>query len=207
MTKNGKYRDVKEAAIPFWYIPVAQSKMRSYFTVYARAMGDPENAIKDVQRAIAAVDPNVATLNVRTVESQIANGWRFERMIALLASVFGALTAALAALGLYGVLSYLVTQREREIGIRMALGATPGAVARLIVSSMTGWAMLGILLALPAVYYGSSAVRHLLFDVPPTSPAAVLCAAGALAAISALATWLPTRRASRLDPSAALRTE
>jgi ABC-type antimicrobial peptide transport system permease subunit len=128
-------------------------------------------------------------------------------MIALLATIFGALAAALAAIGLYGVLSYLVNQRQREIGIRMALGSTPAAVARLVVSSVTGWAALGIVLALPAVYFSSQAVRTVLFEVQPMDPTALACAAGLLAAVASLAAWLPARRASRLDPSAALRTE
>jgi predicted permease len=207
VAKDGKYRRVRETATAFWYIPLAQSGMRSYLTLYVRAMGDPSHAVADVRRAIAAVDPNVATLDVRTVEAQIAGGRRFERMIALLATIFGTLAAALAAIGLYGVLSYFVNQRQREIGIRMALGSTPGAVARLVVSNVTGWAALGIVLALPAVYYGSQAVRNLLFEVQPMDPTALACGAGVLAAMASLAAWLPARRASRLDPSAALRTE
>jgi predicted permease len=207
VVKDGKYRIVRETATAFWYIPLAQSGMRSYLTLYVRALSDPSYAIADVRRAIAAVDPNVATLNIRTVEAQIAGGRRFERMIALLATIFGALAAVLAAIGLYGVLSYLVNQRQREIGIRMALGSTPSAVTRLIVSGVTGWAALGIVLALPAVYFGSQAVRTVLFEVQPMDPTALVCAAGLLAAVASLAAWLPARRASRLDPSAALRTE
>jgi ABC-type antimicrobial peptide transport system permease subunit len=128
-------------------------------------------------------------------------------MIALLATIFGALAAMLAAIGLYVVLSYLVNQRQREIGIRMALGSTPAAGARLIVSSATGWAALGFVLALPAVYYGSRSVRNLLFEIPPMDTMSLACAAGVLAAVASLAAWLPALRASRLDPSGALRTE
>jgi predicted permease len=207
VAKDGRYRIVRETETAFWYIPLAQSAMRNYLTVYVRATTDPSHAIADVRRAIAAVDSNVGTFNIRTVESQIAGGRRFERMIALLATIFGALAAALAAIGLYGVLSYFVNQRQREIGIRMALGSTPAAVARLIVSSVTGWAALGIVLALPAVYFGSQAVRTVLFEVQPMDPTALACAAGLLGAVASLAAWLPARRASRLDPSAALRTE
>ncbi|MEX2262311.1 MAG: ABC transporter permease [Bryobacteraceae bacterium] len=207
VAKDGKYRGVRDETTRFWYIPVDQSTMRNFLTVYVRTTGDPARAIAGVRRAIADVDANVAALNVRTLEAQIAEGQRFERMIAWLAAFFGVLAAALAAIGLYGILSYLVNQRQREIGVRLALGATPMAVARLVVSSVAAWTALGIVLALPAIYYGSNAVRDILFEVRPMDPLALLCAAGTLAGVASLAAWLPARRAASVEPAVALRIE
>jgi predicted permease len=207
VAKDGKYRGVRDASTRFWYIPVAQSSMRSMLTVYVRATGNPERVLGNVRQAIAAVDPNVATMGIKTVEAQIAEGQRFERMIAFLTAFFGLLAVVLAAIGLYGVLSYLVTQRRREIGIRLALGATRWSVARLVVSNVAGWAVLGILLALPAVYYGSHAVSGMLYGVQPMDPAALLWAAGTLAVVASIVAWLPARRAASVSPSVALRTD
>ena len=207
VAKDGKYRNIRDAPTRFWYIPIAQSSMRQFLIVYVRTAGDPTRALADVRRAVASVDGNVATTNLRSVESQIAAYQRFERMIALLAAVLGGLAVVLAAIGIYGVLSYLVNQRQREIGIRMALGATPMAVARLVVSNVAGWTALGIVLALPAIYYGSNAVRDVLFEVRPMDRSAMLWAAGTLAAAATLAAWLPARRAASVEPSIALRRD
>jgi predicted permease len=207
VAKDGRYRGVRDKPTRFWYVPHAQSDLRSYFTVYVRTAGDPANAAAGVRRAIANVDANVAMLNVRTLEDQIASGQRFERMVAVLASFFGVLAAILAAIGIYGVLSYLVNQRQREIGIRIALGATPASVAGLVVLNIAGWAVSGIALALPAIYYGSTAVRDVLFEVEPMDPASLLWAAGTLAAVALLSALLPARRAASIQPAVALRTD
>lgn len=207
VAKDGKYKGVRDTSMRFWYIPVAQSTMRNFLTLYVRTTGDPTQAITDVRRAIASVDVNVATMNLRTVESQIAAFQRFERMIATLASFLGGLAVILAAIGLYGVLSYSVNQRQREIGIRMSLGATPSQIARLVVSAVAAWAALGVGVALPAVYYASNAVRDVLYEVPAMDPVSLLWAAGTLAAVACIAAWLPARRAALVRPAVALHAE
>ena len=207
VAKDGRYRGIRDSSTRFWYVPIEQQSNLSLATLYVRTVGDPARAIVDVRRAVAGVDPNVAALNVKTVEAQIAEGQRFERMIAALSAFFGGLAAVLAAIGLYGILSYLVTQRQREIGVRLALGATPLGVAKLVVSSVAASATLGIVLALPAIYYGSHAVKSMLFGIEPLDPAALAAAAGTLAAVAAVAAWLPARRAASVSPSIALRSE
>jgi predicted permease len=207
VAKDGKYRGIRDTPTRLWYIPYAQSSLRSYFTMYVRTAGDPGSAIADVRRAIANVDANVAVLDVRTLEEQIANGRRFERMIAVLSSFFGGLAVILAAIGLYGILAYLVHQRQREIGIRLALGASRKSVANLIVSHVAGWAILGVLLSLPAVLYGSRLVRDLLYGVEPGDPLAILCASGLLTAVAVASALIPARRAASIQPSVALRNE
>ncbi|MBI2689783.1 MAG: ABC transporter permease [Acidobacteria bacterium] len=204
---DGKYRGVRDPSTRFWYVPLAQSTMRQFLTVYVRTAIDPESATTGVRRAVVNIDPNVAATNFRTVESQIAAMQRFERMIAVLAAFLGALAVILAAIGLYGILSYSVSQRQREIGIRMALGASPVEVVRLVVGSIAGWAALGVLVALPAVYYGSVFVKDILYGVEPADPAALLWAGSILAATASVAAWLPANRAARVEPSSALRME
>ena len=207
VAQDGRYRGPREQPTRYWYIPLAQSDLRSMFTLYVRTAGDPAKATSEVRRAIAEVDASVALLNVRTLEEQIASGQRFERMIAVLASCFGVVAALLAAIGIYGVLSYLVNQRQREIGIRLALGATPASVAGLVVSGIAGWVALGIALALPAVYWGASAARNILYEVGPTDPTALLAAGGILAAVALVSALLPARRAAAVQPAIALRGE
>ncbi len=207
VAKDGKYRGVRDQATRFWYVPIVQDGPRSSVTLYVRTVGDPARALADVRTAVAAVDPNVAAMDVKTVEAQIASGQRFERMIATLSAFFGALAAVLAAIGLYGILSYLVNQRQREIGVRLALGATPLGVARLIVSSVAGWTALGVALSLPAIYYGSHAVKDILYEVHPLDPPAIAGAAATLAAVAVVAAWFPARRAAAISPSIALRSE
>jgi predicted permease len=207
VAKDGKYRGVRDKTTQFWYIPLAQSSMRNFLTLYVRTSIDPARAMADLRQVLTSVDANVGTMNLRTVESQIAVYQRFERMIAMLAAFLGALAAILAAIGVYGVLSYLVNQRQREIGIRIALGATRSSVARLVVSGVAAWTVLGIVVALPAIYYASNAVRNVLFEVRPMDPAALLWAGGALAGVAFIAAWLPARRAASVQPSIALRTE
>jgi len=207
VAKDGKYRNVRDKPTRFWYVPLAQTEMRSYITIYVRTSGDAEKMIGDVRRAAAAIDAKVAISNIRSLESQVSTLQRFERMIAFLAAFLGLLAVVLAAIGLYGVLSYLVNQRQREIGIRLALGASRASVAQLVLSSVAGWAALGIVLALPAIYYGSHAVQDILYEVKPLDPTALLAAAATLVAVAVFAAWLPARRAARVEPSAALRTD
>lgn len=208
VAKNGKYREVRDGTIRFWYAPFEQVDAgRGFVTVYARAVGDPAAMLPTVRKAVEQIDPNVALFGAKTVETQIAEGQRFERVIALLAMFFGGLAALLAAIGLYGVLSYMVNQRQREIGVRLALGATPVAAARLVVSSIAAWTALGLLLAAPAIYYASQAVKSVLFGVEPLDPLALGGAALALTLVAVLSALLPARRAARISPAIALRAD
>lgn len=207
VARDGKYRGVRDKKTAMWYVPLAQSGMRNFITVYVRTSGAAEKAAADVRRAVSSVDASVATMGLRSVESQIATQQRFERMIALLAAFMGLLAVILAVIGIYGVLSYLVNQRQREIGIRLALGASRFDVIRLVTGGVAGWTLLGIVLALPAVYYGAHAVKDLLYDMDPLDPRAMLWAAGTLAAGTVLAAWFPARRAAIVEPSEALRVE
>ena len=128
-----------------------------------------------------------------------------ERVIAMLAGFFGALALLLAGLGLYGVTSYAVSRRRAEIGIRMALGAAPGSVIRLVLSRVTLLVGIGVLVGTGVSIWASKFVATLLYGLEPRDPITLVGAAVLLGAVGAAAGWLPAYRASRIDPAAVLR--
>ena len=139
---DAKYAHVREATPPLWHVPYEQQPNVKYLNLYVRTAGDVEGITESVRAAIAAVDRDVALFEVRSVEAQIDNLLVVERMVATLATFFGATGAVLAALGVYGTLAFIVTTRRREIGIRMALGAGPGAIVRQTMAE--AWRPLGL---------------------------------------------------------------
>jgi ABC-type antimicrobial peptide transport system permease subunit len=185
---------------------LAQSPfLPSEIQVTVRAAARPGAALtRDVVDALHGVDAG-ASLTPRLIESQLADSVTVERLVARLSGFFGALALLLAALGLYGVTSYSVARRRAEIGVRMALGADPGGVVRLVLGRVaalvaTG-AAAGVLVSLWAAKY----VAALLFGLNPRDPATLTLAVVVLAACAGLAGWLPARRAARLDPVRVLR--
>ena len=199
--------DVK-AAMPAVYMPLAQSKrpfMLSHLSFAARVAGDPapvERAIRSVLRRVDPLQPVESIATMQTVfASFIAEPLFQTRLIA----VFAVLAVLLAAVGIYGVLSYAVTERTHEIGIRMALGATGDGVAWLVVRRTLAIAIPGIAAGLAAALWVTSLLGKLLFEVSPTDPWTFWSVAALLGTIAVAASLIPARRASRIDPMAALR--
>jgi ABC-type antimicrobial peptide transport system permease subunit len=147
------------------------------------------------------------SLKTSTLEQRTADTLASERMIALLASGFGVLALVLAAVGLYGILSYAVTRRTPEIGVRMALGAKRADVLRMIFSEVLRIVVIGIAVAIPIVFACRKLLAGMLFGVSVMDPAAMVIAAFTLAAVAAIAGFVPARRASRVDPMVALRCD
>ena len=167
----------------------------------------PPAVIADsVKRRIGERHPEIV-VQCRNFQTQIRNGLVRERLMATLSGFFGLLAALLGMLGLYGVVSYIVTQRRNEIGIRVALGASRAQVVRMVMRE-AGW-MLAVGVAIGAALSLASgrAAESLLFGIKPDDPLTLATAAGLLAIIGALASFLPAHRASRLDPMAALRSD
>jgi putative ABC transport system permease protein len=197
-TKDGF--DLREAPTPVVYTP-----LRRAGTLQVRTAQDPFTLVPALRREIRAVHPSLAVSDVRLQSTLIDNWLRTDRVLALLAAFFAAVGLMLAAIGLYGVLTYSVVQRTREIGIRMALGAEARAVIRAVVSEAGAMVALGVVGGLGAGLYLARFVRTLLFDVDPLSVWSMALPVGCLIVAALLAALLPAWRAARIDPVIALR--
>jgi ABC-type antimicrobial peptide transport system permease subunit len=172
-----------------------------------RAAGDPLQLAEQARKAVADAQSDLALLNIRTLSEQVDRVLVRERLLALLASAFGLTALFLVAVGLYGVISQWATQRTREIGVRMALGATPLGVQWLVLRQALWLVLIGLGLGVPAAVAVAQLLAGLLFEVTPLDPSALLGSVLVLVAVATFAAFLPAWRASRLDPISALRCE
>ena len=159
------------------------------------------------RREVYAVDPNLPLSSVRTLDQIVATSISQPRFYMLLLAIFAGVALALAAIGIFGVLSYAVAQRTREIGIRMALGAREGTVVRLVVRQAMTLVLVGVVLGTVAALFLSQTMTKMLFSVKPTDPATFVGVAFVLIAVALVASYMPARRATRVDPIVALRAE
>jgi len=204
-----KYNDLHEPIGPIAYFPMAQETELRRITsmkIFARSRLPAAELTAQIVAAAREMNPSML-LSFRSLEGTVHDTLLKERLMATLSGFFGGLAALLATVGLYGVMSYMVTRRRNEIGIRMALGADRATVIRMILRD--GVLLLGIGLFVGAVLSmaAARAATTLLFGVSPGDPATLATAALGLAAVATLASWIPAHRASRLDPTAALREE
>jgi predicted permease len=174
---------------------------------FVRTSGDPAAAIPGVRRAMQEFDASLPIFDVQTMDERSGRALSTARFGAFLLGAFGAIALALAAVGIYGVVAYSVVQRQREIGIRLALGARRHRVLGLVVGQMLGLAGVGIALGLLGAVLASQLLGALLFDVSPVDPATYGVLAVALAGVAAVASFFPARSASRVDPVTVLRVE
>ena len=211
MTVVGVVSDVRHsgparAARPEVYEPYSQTSL-SFMAVAVRTAGDPMAVVSSVRRAIADVDPDQPIANVSTMETHLANAYGDLRFLSTLTLGFAGLALMLAALGVYGVVGATTAQRLREFGVRIALGATPRGLVRLVFSSGMMTVGAGILSGTILALVLGRAVGSLLFETTPADPAVYVTAALVLLAAAALASWIPARRAARTDPVNVLRSE
>jgi putative ABC transport system permease protein len=176
-------------------------------SVVIRTQGDPLQLVAAVRHEVQAMDPAQPIADVRTMEQLVANSVARPRFNTLLLGVFATVALVLAAVGIYGVMAYSVAQRTHEIGIRLALGARPGDVAKLVVGSGFVLAVGGVLLGLAGAFALTRLLASLLFATTPTDPATFVSVVGVLLAVALAACWVPARRAMRVDPMVALRYE
>jgi predicted permease len=172
-----------------------------------RATGEPASLISAVRRLVAEVEPNQALHNVMTMEQRLANTTASRRLNTALLGSFAGVALLLAVVGIYGVMSYAVTQRRREIGVRMALGAQRDDVSRLVIGEGMKLALIGALLGLGGALALTRLLKTLLFGVSATDPLTFIVIAALLIMVALLACWIPARRATKVDPLIALRHE
>jgi putative ABC transport system permease protein len=160
-----------------------------------------------IRKIVGGLDPQLAVFNVRTMETLLDNGAAQSRVTAWLVGMFATLALLLAAIGVYGVLAYLVTQRTREIGLRMALGARPGSVLQLVAGHSLRLSAFGIAAGVGGALLLGPAIESQLFGVRPRDAATLAAVALSLLIVATLASYVPARRATRVDPLTALRAE
>jgi predicted permease len=202
------YRRLREPIPPTVYSPVMQSNPEvpsSEYNLNVRAAARSLPLLtRSIADAIGGVNKDLA-LTFRPLSDQVSASLAQERIVAMLSGFFGGLALLLAALGLYGVTSYAVSRRRGEIGIRMALGAAPGSVIRLVLGRVSMLVGIGIVVGAGLSLWASKFVSTLLYGLEPRDPATLVASAGVLAVVGAIAGWLPARRASRIDPAEVLR--
>ncbi|MBV9499312.1 MAG: ABC transporter permease [Acidobacteriaceae bacterium] len=210
VAKDGKYANLREEPQRFWYIPYeqyAETQDLHDLTLYARTTGDPMKETGAIRRVVRSLDPKVPVYNVKTLEEQIDQDLASDRMVATLSSFFSLLTALIAAIGLYGVMTFSMTQRTREIGIRMALGAQRSSVVNSVMREVTMLIALGIAVGVPCALGLGRFVKSILFEIKPTDQFVFITAIVLAVVVTLTAGYLPARRAASIDPTLALRYE
>jgi predicted permease len=207
VVSDTKYSALRESIPPITFVPIAQHpSLRPWPGIVIRSSASPSTVMAAVKRAVGAVRPNMA-IGFTVFDTQVRDGLARERILAWLAGAFGVLAALLAVIGVYGVISYLVVRRRHEIAIRLALGAGRTRVVRLILREIVIPLLVGLVLGAALAIATASGASSLLFGLSPRDPMTLVEAMGVLATIGFLASSLPALRASRVDATAALRSE
>jgi predicted permease len=207
VVKDSKHLGVRDEIKPFAYTPYAQDPRLGSLTFYLRTTQDPAMMGATIQQTVATYDANLPLFAIRTLEAEIDESMYTDRLLTFLSLCMGGLAALLAAVGLYGVMAYVVARRTREIGIRMALGATRGNVAWLILREVIVVAAIGLGIGLCAAYFAGKVIESELYGVKGSDPTVFAIAALLLAGVAMLAGFLPARKAAGVDPMVALRYE
>jgi predicted permease len=207
VTENSLYEGPREGVRRQVFVPFLESGFPAGATFYVRTSIDSAAAFTAIRRRIRELDAALPVYAMKTVENQLDETLSTERLIAVLSAAFGVLATMLAAIGLYGVMAFVVARRTKEIGLRMALGAPQGSVVWMVMREALLLLGIGLAVGVPCAYWLSHYVSSQLFGVQPTDINSLLLALAILAAVAAGAGFLPARRASSIDPIQALRYE
>jgi predicted permease len=202
-----RLESLADAPTPALYFLHSDQDQYRSLSLVVRSTLDAATVLDAVVREVRALDPRIPVYDVRTLDQVIAQAVAQPRFSTALLLVFSGLALTLAAVGIYGVISYAVGQRTRELGIRMALGARPWDALRLVLGEGLRLVVAGVAIGLLASLWLTRSLRSLLYEVSPTDPATLALVCVFLIAVAAFACWIPARRASRVDPMVALRTE
>jgi len=206
VVKDAKYDSLRNDPPPTMYTPYTQNRLGA-MTFELRTTGDPSASVNGVREAVRRVDPALPILTISTQTEQIERRYAQEKIFAQAYALFGGLALAVAAIGLFGLMSYSVARRTNEIGIRMALGARREDVVSMVMRESIVLVALGVLIGTAAALGAGRFVATLLFNLAPNDPVSIAAAAVMMIAVSVLAGYLPARTASRVDPMVALRDE
>jgi predicted permease len=207
VVKDSKHASVREKTGPMVCEPYSQSPTMGRLSFYVKTSQDPGAAISAARNEVQRLDGNLPVFDTKSLETQIDESLFNDRFLTLLSICFALLAALLASIGLYGVMAYTVTRRTREIGIRMALGATRGIVSWLILREIVILAGIGLLIGLPAAYGLGKFAESLLFGVRTSDPLVFVGSGLSLIVATLLGGFVPARKAASIDPLAALRCE
>lgn len=207
LVRDAKYSQVKGEIPPQFFRPYRQDEAIGSLNFYVRTAGDPDQLLPPVRKTIGALDPNLPVDNLRGMPQQIRENVFVDRMITVLSAGFAILATLLAAVGLYGVLAYTVAQRTREIGVRMALGAAPGRVRRMVLRQVGWMTLIGGAVGLAGAIALGIAAQSQLFELKGYDPSILLMAAVSLSFVAFAAGFIPAHRAAQIDPMLALRYE
>lgn len=206
VVETGKYNSLGEDPTEFMYFP-QRILYRSDMAIVARSEGDPQVVLQRIQELVREADPEMPVYDVRSMEDHMGIALLPARLGGAVLGIFGLLGLTLAAVGIYGVMAYSVSQRTREIGIRVALGADRSSVLQLVLSEGLRLALIGTAIGLAGALAAARLVRGLLYNASPLDPVAFTVVPATLLAVAVLAVYLPARRAARVDPIGALKSE
>jgi putative ABC transport system permease protein len=196
-----------DAPVPTMYVPYKQDVFSQMWVVARGRTGDPGPVSGSVRQALREIDPALPAFSITPLATVVSDSVAQRRFSMMLLALFAGIALFLAAVGLYGVVSYLVSQRTREIGLRMAMGAAPGNIVRMVLGGGMKLALIGVVIGLTGAFALSRYVETLLYDVTPSDPMSYAGTAGILLAVAAVACYVPARRAMRVDPLVALQSE
>ena len=211
IAKDARYGGAREGLAPVLYYPLIQhgpeQEYRWGFVSFELRYGARGGLLDEVRRAVASIDPNLPVFRARTLVEQTEQALLKERLLATLSSFFGALAVVLACVGLYGLMACAVARRGSEIGIRLALGARPGHIMRLVLGETLWLTLAGIAAGIPLALWAARYAKSVLFGIGPADPWAIAGAVAILTGVAAVAAYVPARRALSIDPGVAVRCE
>jgi ABC-type antimicrobial peptide transport system permease subunit len=207
VAQNAKYSEVKGNVPPLFFRPLRQEENLGFGYFYVRTAADPAQAAPGITAVVKRLDPNLPLEDLKTLTQQVRDNTFLDRMMTTLSSLFAGLATLLAAVGLYGVLAYTVSQRTREIGLRMALGAAPGRVRRMVLRQVAWMTAIGGAVGLAGAIALGKQAGSLLYELDGTDPAVLAFSALALSTVAIAAGLIPAHRAAQVDPMHALRDQ
>jgi len=205
---DAKYSSLRENVPPTAYLYIPQLPQNAGGVIFeVRSAVAPASLVPQVRSLIQRIDSRLSADDLTTLAEQVDNSLYQERMMSALSTFFGALALLLAAIGLFGVMSYAVARRTNEIGIRMALGAERGGILRMILFETLLLAAIGLVVGLPSAWAATRFINRMLYGLKPTDPVTIGAATLLMAAVAVVAGYVPARRATKVDPMVALRCE